>query len=161
MKEITDGFNVVIETLQDTLDALMQTQQHYDKLKYFRRYAEDISYKIRADQIGALQKAIERENALAAEQPAVAQEPVAEVVSEENAGLYDTLPIGTKLYAEPPAVAVNEQMYQALVKTKEWFDAEENHDLEPDFYNRCGMCEEAQSLIRKAIAAAEAAKAGV
>lgn len=54
-----------------------------------------------------------------------------------------------------PAVAVNEQMYQALVKTKEWFDVEENHDLEPDFYNRCVMCEEAQSLIIKAIAAAE------
>lgn len=34
-----------------------------------------------------------------------AQEPVAEVVSYHTAGLYDELPIGTKLYTAPPSTA--------------------------------------------------------
>jgi hypothetical protein len=57
-----------------------------------------------------------------------------------------------------PASAVNEQMLAALVKTKAWLAAEEDHALEPDFCKRCAMCDEAESLIDKAIAAAKAAK---
>ena len=63
--------------------------------------------------------------------------------------------------AQPVQPAVNEQMLEALKATKAWLDAENNHELEPDFYNRAAMASEAEHMVDAAIAAAEAAKGGV
>lgn len=62
---------------------------------------------------------------------------------------------------EPPAAAINEQMLKALKATKAWLDAENNHEMEPDFYNRAAMANEAEHMVDDAIATAEAAKGGV
>lgn len=56
-------------------------------------------------------------NLIADPAPAVAQEPVGEIAEINGCPVVywdKSLPVGTKFYTEAPAVAVNEQMYNAL-----------------------------------------------
>lgn len=87
--------------------------------------------------------------------PAVAQEPVGEVKAKQgNTGTfvlwYKQPQLGDKLYTEPPAVAVNEQMLEALKNVAGWSQSPNRYI--PD---RC------IDLINAAIEAAEQMKGGV
>lgn len=79
----------------------------------------------------------------------------------------DYCPIGGEpcqsLCTEPCSVrksvdsAVVAQLVDALTATKAWLDAEENHEFEPDFWNRANMARTAQNLVNAALAAAKEA----
>lgn len=94
--------NIVIETLQDKLNEIVDTQRHYDELRpMFGNKVNDNWDQVRASQIEALQKVIKREQALAADPEqgdctytAVDSEHLTERSAIELAsGIADALPV--------------------------------------------------------------------
>ena len=67
----------------------------------------------------------------------------------------------SKAFAQD-AIAMHENMrsaakdlYEAAKLVLAWYDAEDDHSQEPDFYKRIEMCRASESAIRAAIAKAE------
>ena len=57
--------------------------------------------------------------------------------------------------ANAQLIAAAPELYEAAKLVLAWYDAEEDHSQEPDFYKRVEMCRASESAIRAAIAKAE------